>query len=450
MMDNLSDDFEQLINRHLHGALDGDEGRRLAQLLTDDPNKMQEYVRAATLHYQIRCALRSDQAISPEPGYRGRRLWSRVALIAGSIGTLAAAIAVWWTLGRPNERPYANSAATPVYKLGVSSVQLTSGSAKLLLPGVGYVVVEGPTDFELLDPMRARLNRGRITVRVTEEEGHGFVVESPRGKVIDLGTEFGLNVSDDGNVSLAVFDGEVDLQMDEPKGRTDESPRQRLVEGEAVSLEGDGQVNRIVSLVRTTESTFRERHEPDQDKQSSIITQISDNLRSSETKKFYEIVPAGLREDVLAYVDRPRHEWNGVSAEGMPPYLVGADYVKMFMQDKTRRNVKIKVHLSRPADLYVFYDERLPTPEWLQKDFLNTGDRIGVDVVAFRGAGLGIDVPGVGPGVKVDDSFTVWRRTIKAAEVIELGPNVAKNYPTRGAAMYGIAAVGLANEKSEQ
>src|SRR5690606_36284733 len=91
----------------------------------------------------------------------------------------------------------------------VATLGLQSGTARLDLPGIGDVVVDGPADFAMLDPMRARLTKGRIRVRVTEKTGHGFVVETPYGNVTDLGTEFGLEVSDPGSAGLVVFDGEV-------------------------------------------------------------------------------------------------------------------------------------------------------------------------------------------------------------------------------------------------
>ena len=36
---------------------------------------------------------------------------------------------------------------------------------------------------------------------------------------------------------------------------------------------------------------------------------------------YYEIVPQGMQEDSLVFVDRIAHECNGITEQGMPEYL---------------------------------------------------------------------------------------------------------------------------------
>ena len=38
---------------------------------------------------------------------------------------------------------------------------------------------------------------------------HGFTVHSPQGKVVDLGTEFGVSVDGPGTTSVRVFSGDL-------------------------------------------------------------------------------------------------------------------------------------------------------------------------------------------------------------------------------------------------
>ena len=94
--------------------------------------------------------------------------------------------------------------------------------------------------------MRARLNYGRIKMRVTEETGHGFVIETPDGEVTDLGTEFALNVSQGNDTSLIVHEGQVDLRVG--RARRLDGP-ERLVGGEAVSFNATGHIQRLMSIV---------------------------------------------------------------------------------------------------------------------------------------------------------------------------------------------------------
>jgi hypothetical protein len=80
-------------------------------------------------------------------------------------------------------------------------VELTYGTgAKLLLTG--------PSEF-LVRSTGGKLRRGELVARVPEA-GHGFTIETPHGKVIDLGTEFGVVVDDFGVSQVSVFEGKVE------------------------------------------------------------------------------------------------------------------------------------------------------------------------------------------------------------------------------------------------
>jgi hypothetical protein len=329
----------------------------------------------------------------------------------------------------------------------VSSVRLDSGTANLALPGVGHVIVEGPAEFELVEPLRARLNRGRIKMRVTEKSGHGFTVETPFGNVMDLGTEFGLDVSEKGQAGVVVFDGAVNLQVAESSDKPDFSRTEHLERGDGVTFREGGKLDRIMSIVTGSAATFQQRTD-ERAGSKSVILDVSDNRRTTETKKFYEIVPGGLREDVQAYVDRPQHDWNGVTSDGLPSYLVGADYVKPFNDDKVQKNIEINVTLSCPAKLYVFFDDRLPTPAWLKKVFRKTSDKIGLDVGDWAGSKRHF-IRADGPGVSIDAQFSIWVRTVKEPSTVTLGPNAFDPINT-SSGMYGIAAVALETEKETQ
>jgi hypothetical protein len=60
----------------------------------------------------------------------------------------------------------------------------------------------------LISGNEARLLHGSLTARVPQR-ARGFTVYSPRGKVVDLGTEFGLSVDESGGTAVRVFEGEV-------------------------------------------------------------------------------------------------------------------------------------------------------------------------------------------------------------------------------------------------
>jgi Concanavalin A-like lectin/glucanases superfamily len=74
------------------------------------------------------------------------------------------------------------------------------------------VVVEGPAEVDLLSVDRITCNRGKLRARVSEG-AEGFVVSGPGTAVVDLGTEFGINVKLDGKSRGKVFEGGVEAAV---------------------------------------------------------------------------------------------------------------------------------------------------------------------------------------------------------------------------------------------
>jgi hypothetical protein len=80
-----------------------------------------------------------------------------------------------------------------------------------MLSGV-TVIVEGPADVDLLSVDRIACDRGKLRARVSEG-AEGFVVTGPGSAVVDLGTEFGVNVKPDGKSRGKVFEGAVEAAV---------------------------------------------------------------------------------------------------------------------------------------------------------------------------------------------------------------------------------------------
>jgi hypothetical protein len=319
----------------------------------------------------------------------------------------------------------------------VNSVRLESGVTTLVLDKVGTVTIDGPTDFCMVGTLRARLNYGNITVHVTEVTGHGFVVETPDGDVTDFGTKFTLNVSKGKDTKLIVREGSVDLQPGTWRQNNEQDRRERLVGGQAVSFNAAGNIQRIVSIVTGLRRDASDIGDSSAGDLQPLIAGVSDNLHDPQTKSYYEIVPRGLREDASAYVDRV-HEWNGVTRKGMPKYLLGADYVKPFNDDRMNTEGEIVVTLSRPARLLVFFDTRLTEPEWLLKDFHKSRDVIGLDMGPTDDPAGRDRRIGVGPSKSVSHQFSIWERRVTEPGSFVLGPNYGSSDRS---GMYGIAAV---------
>lgn len=71
--------------------------------------------------------------------------------------------------------------------------------------------VYGPASVVRLGPSEARLIHGRLTA-VVPPAARGFAVETPAGRVVDLGTRFGVLAAAAQNVEVHVFEGQVEVR----------------------------------------------------------------------------------------------------------------------------------------------------------------------------------------------------------------------------------------------
>jgi hypothetical protein len=90
-------------------------------------------------------------------------------------------------------------------------LRISSGRLSLAFGGVSVTVV-GPADLELKSRDRVFCHRGKIRVLVPPG-AEGFTVHATGYEVVDLGTEFGLNVGSDGKSQLMVFRGEATVSV---------------------------------------------------------------------------------------------------------------------------------------------------------------------------------------------------------------------------------------------
>ena len=324
---------------------------------------------------------------------------------------------------------------------GGDMIRVARGKVKLTYDNGTTLTLHGPALFEVVSDMRGRALLGKLTAKIAKG-AEGFSVLTPRATVIDLGTELGIEVDDAGATDVVVFEGSVDLNYRLEDGGAEQ--QRRLVTGEAMRLDAYGTISRIVSI-------SNQRFSDDLVTPASttgspaIISSVRDNIQRETAWNYYEIVRAGMGEDARAFVDRQSHEWNGIDASGMPPYLVGGDYVKTFNNDKCREDIEVIVTLDSPCRLYVLFDDRIPAPKWLRENFRDTGDKIGIDGGPWMYNGVmskGVSAD-VGPGKSIDDTMSVWVREVKEPGPVRLG---ATETPHDDLNMYGLVAVPLASE----
>ena len=86
--------------------------------------------------------------------------------------------------------------------------ELESGTAELTMPGGSQLLLTGPTSFDLKDGHHIAIERGSLTAFVAPDD-IGFCISTPTSRIVDLGTEFQVAVSDDGKTEVSLIEGEV-------------------------------------------------------------------------------------------------------------------------------------------------------------------------------------------------------------------------------------------------
>jgi hypothetical protein len=219
--------LDQLIDAHLNGEMTEAERRELEERLLHsaaDRARFWELAETHTvLHEGMQRQLAAAAAVAATPP-RASLLaaWWRWSLQLAAV--LVVAAAVWLSMrGTPRE-PGADSEPGLVVRetlrgrwadgrdvrvsesLGRGGWSLQSGLISLAGADGVELLVEGPAVGEWLGAQHLRLTSGRVVVRMPKGRS-GFVVETAQMRVIDLGTEFGVSVSQSGDESVQVYDG---------------------------------------------------------------------------------------------------------------------------------------------------------------------------------------------------------------------------------------------------
>ncbi|HVJ44850.1 MAG TPA: FecR domain-containing protein, partial [Luteolibacter sp.] len=149
---------------------------------------------------------------------RWRRIGGRSAVGIAAVAMLWAGI-VWFL---PSPAAELHRGDTAKWSHEAPSGRLLAGQRLLLESGLAEVhflngaeiILEGPADLEIRGKNNGFLHRGRVSVRVPEH-AVGFTIDSPGGKMVDLGTAFGMNVGEKGDTETEVFEGKVQVK---PRG----------------------------------------------------------------------------------------------------------------------------------------------------------------------------------------------------------------------------------------
>jgi hypothetical protein len=442
----VNDEIQKLIGKYTDGVASEAEVRELENILSADETLRAEFLEHVNADIAIEehpdfplyKSIADDEA-NERRSHTPKRIFPRwIWAAAATVGLL---IAVGLTqkffhsdgvparvLGNGNVVVRGGDSRFPLgEQISLNEIDLEAGWLRLELPKGVVFDVYGPAKGHFMSADRFKLDSGRLNVDVGPL-GKGFTVVTEHADIVDLGTQFGVDVSGDSAAKVAVFSGEVEVHSREGSS----NPR-LLEEGEGLRLESATTTSRLMSVNVADEDR---PHRGLSESQNTFV--IRDNLSSDDSLRYYGIVSNGMREGVYTYTTHKVVRWWSAENEPFPAELSGADLVQTFHRDRFEEDLEIQVAVERDSSIYVLFDERYETPEWLPEGLTDTG--LTVRSGPWRPVMVTRDIePDSNDEIYV--SYRVWRTDVAAGESVTLGES--KNYNRTSdqtwRVMYGIA-----------
>jgi hypothetical protein len=170
-------------------------------------------------------------------------------------------------------------------------LRLRSGLAHLQFYNGATLVVEGPAELQLLSSKAVFCARGKLRV-IVPPQAQGFTVGTPKLGLVDLGTEFGLQVDGGERTEVHVFQGKVELL--DPGSRRRGVAQKELTTGQGVRLDGPGEIQAIESDSRAFPTT------------EDVEARLAEEIRRRQQN--WQAVSEALRQDpsvVVYYTFQP-------------------------------------------------------------------------------------------------------------------------------------------------
>jgi len=227
--------WEHLIHGHLDDALTEPEQAEFESLMIESASARRRFWELAEVHGLAREAARlawaEDAAHEAPTGFRSegskltrwlqwRPLWAAAAAVLVLVGVL------WFGVERARTAaPFATLMATtnarwadPNVELALSSgerlagpLRLESGRAEFQMVDGATVVLDGPASVRFAERKVVFVDEGRVFCQCPTPESRLSVI-TPQTKVVDLGTEFSVEVRADASTRVAVLSGKVDVK----------------------------------------------------------------------------------------------------------------------------------------------------------------------------------------------------------------------------------------------
>ncbi len=230
----IKDELQHWIEKSLNNIANEEELRALEDSLLGDAQALDHYLNAVNVHASLR---RRFSVAKEHPSFTWRKFSFGLA-IAASVAVIIGVSMLLLNTSTPTAVSAhvvgAYDEAGAAYKVGETVEQgpviVSRGLVRLDFSNGVRVTIEGPAQIEVKDEKRLVLHHGVVAATIPESVV-GFEVDTPLVHVADLGTSFGVSVSEAGLTDVSVFDGEVEVSSIEFDGEV----ASRLVrEGQAI------------------------------------------------------------------------------------------------------------------------------------------------------------------------------------------------------------------------
>ncbi len=236
--------LDALLQQLFDEALAGDEISELNAILAGSPEARAHYRKSLRIHAALIRHPRAGNVVPFGVTARFRRFWP----VASG---LAAAVVLCATLvfsRKPVAELSGSTGAVWAEKVAPGALDrpmdLVAGFVEITYRNGVRVILEGPCRFAVTSASSMDVAHGRATVKVPHHL-NGFHLDTPAGRITDLGTEFGVAVGSgvEGPVILTeVFDGEIEIPAEE-------TPRKRLQSGDSLAIVRETGGTRLISTV---------------------------------------------------------------------------------------------------------------------------------------------------------------------------------------------------------
>jgi hypothetical protein len=278
----MSNDDKELIDAYFDGCLSDDQGARLSTLLNEDAEAraflrlragMEEHLAELAAAAEAPLPFSSTALDVGGSVPQSRRRWpsSRILWLVAAAAMLVAGVIVPLLDRQAEQEQVAvvqpsggavpetiehsvavlSGSADAVWEDGdrpvgiafpLGRVSLLEGLATLAFDNGAQLLLEAPVEIEIKSVDRVVCLSGKLRA-VIPDTAHGFTVQSTEFELVDLGTEFAVEVGGAG-AQVQVFDGEVEIYPPDSRNR---AQMKRLTGGQGLAWAPSGERSEITA-----------------------------------------------------------------------------------------------------------------------------------------------------------------------------------------------------------